>query len=187
MFDWLFEGRLSGYVFLFLVGCVLLVLWWQRRDRRLLYGVGVVGLVALLYFLLDIVRETPQEKVEVAIKEMADAASKHDLDRLFRHVSDGFKYHGQDKKEFRERVRSALETYSVKNVRVKDLRFLKLDVDAGQMTVRIAGTAETNQDWSLALPTEVDFVREGDGQWRMKTIRFYHPVRTDEEWEIPRF
>jgi hypothetical protein len=185
VFDWLFEGLLSVYIILFLIGCVLLVLWWQRRERGLLYGVGAIGLVALLYFLLDIVRETPQEKVEAAIKEMADAAGKHDLDRLFRHVSDGFKYHGHDKKEFRARVRSALETYSVTNVHVKDLRFLKIDVDAGRMTVRIAGTASTNQEWGMALPCEVDFVREGDGQWRMKTIRFYNPVLSDEEWDIP--
>lgn len=184
MFDWLFEGRLSVYVFLLLIVGVLLMLWWQRRDRRLLYAVGAVGLFALLYFLLDIVRETPQEKVEAAIKEMADAAGKHDLDRLFRHVSDNFKYRGRDKKEFRERVRSALESYSVTNVRVKNLRFLKMDVDAGQITVRFDGKAETTLEWNL-LPCEVDFVREGDGQWRMKTIRFYDVVLTDKEWDIP--
>ena len=184
MFDWLFEGHLSVYVFLFLVGCVLLVLWWQRRDRRLLYAVGAVGLAALLYFVLDLVRETPQEQVKAAIKEMADAAGQHDLDRLFRHVSDGFKYHGTDKKEFRQRVRSALEKFDVKNVRFKNLRFLEKNVDAGQMRVRFDGTGDTTLDWNL-LPCEVDFVRERDGQWRMQTIRFYNPYLSDEEWAIP--
>jgi len=185
VFDWLFEGRLSVYVFLLLIGCLLLVLWWQQRDRRLIYAVSAVGLAALLYFLLDVVRQTPREQVEATIREMADAVNKHDVDRLFRHVSDNFKYRGRDKKEFRERVRSALDTYGVKNARIKNLRFLKEDAAAGQVTVRFDGKADTNQEWTLALPCEVDFIREGDGQWRMKAIRFYNPVRSEEEWDIP--
>ncbi|HKB40658.1 MAG TPA: hypothetical protein VKD72_29805 [Gemmataceae bacterium] len=187
MFDWLYEGRPSVYVLLFLVGGVLLVLWWQHRNRRLLLAYSALAGVTLLYFLLDILHETPREKVEATIKEMADAASKHDLDRLFRHVSDNFKYQSSDRKAFRERVRSALDRYDVKNIHVKDLRFLNMDVDAGRMTVRVGGTASTNQEWSMALPCELDFVREGDGEWRMRAIRFYNPVLNAEEWSIPGF
>ena len=187
MFDWLYEGRLLVYGLLLLVGGNLLVLWWSRRDRHALKAVAAVAGVVLLYFLLDVLHETPREKVEATIKEMADAASKHDLDRLFRHVSDNFKYQSSDKKAFRDRVRSALERYDVKNVRVKDLRFLNMDVDAGRMTVRVAGTASTNQEWSMALPCELDFVREGDAEWQMRAIRFYNPVLNAEEWSIPGF
>jgi hypothetical protein len=185
VFDWLFEGRLSVYIFLFLIVCVLLVLWWQRRDRRLLKGVVAVGFVTLLYFVLDRVAETPQEKVEATIKDMADAVGKNDLDRLFGHIANNFNYRGKDKKAFRERVQAVLKEYSIKNVRLKEIRFLKMDLDAGRMTVRISATAETNQEWGLAMPCEGDFVREGDGQWRMKAIRFYHPVLTDDEWDVP--
>jgi hypothetical protein len=187
VFDWLYEGRLSVYAFLLLVGGILLVLWRSLRDRQALKVVAAVAGLALLYFLLDILHETPREKVEATIKEMADAASKHDLDRLFRHVSENFKYQNSDKKAFRDRVRSALDRYDVKNIRVKDLRFLNMDLDAGRMTVRVGGTASTNQEWSMALPCELDFVREGDGEWRMKAIRFYNPVLTAEEWSIPGF
>ena len=35
------------------------------------------------------------------------------------------------------------------------------------------------------LERALDFIREGDGQWRMKAIRFYNPVRSEEEWDIP--
>jgi len=187
VFDWLYEGRLLVYGLLLVVGGILLVLWWSRRDRQALKVVAAVAGLALLYFLLDILHETPREKVEATIKEMADATSKHDLDRLFLHISADFKYQNSDRKAFRDRVRLALERYDVKNIRVKDLRFLNMDVDAGRMTVRIDGTASTNKEWGMALPCEVDFIREGDGQWRMRAIRIYHPVRTAEEWSIPDF
>jgi hypothetical protein len=185
MFDWLFEGRLGVYLFLALVAAAILGLWWHRRHRGYLKALGVVALAALAYFLLDRMIETPREKVANAIRDMADAANERDVDRLLRHLSDDFSYRGIDKKTFRERAKSALVGFDIRNVSTKNLRFLKDDRDAGTMTVRFDAFADNNRVNYRMLPCEADFVREEDGEWRMKTIRFYHPVQSDQEESIP--
>jgi len=184
VFYWLFEGRLSVYSLLLVLGCAFLVLWWQYRDRRLLYALGAVCLAVLFYFLLDKMYETPREKVARALDEMAEAVNKHDVDALFRHFSDNFRHGDADKKAFRDKVRHALDAYGVQNAAIKDIRYLKMNLDAGRITVRFSGVADNTTGWRL-LPCEADFVRESDDEWRMKAIRFYNPVQTDKEEPIP--
>jgi hypothetical protein len=90
MFDWLFEGRMSVYVFLGGLAIILLVLWWQNRNGRFLVAVGFVVGLAGVYYLLDRLVETDREMAHRNIEEMAASVAKRDLDGLFNHISDNF-------------------------------------------------------------------------------------------------
>ena len=176
MFDWLFEGRLSVYLFLLLVGLVLLVLWWQRRERRLLTALGAVAGAALLCYLLDVLRETDREQVTRKVREMAGAIDRKDFNALFGHVSDDFSSYGMNKKALRLATQLAVERFGVRDARVWELDVVKLDRGAGTATMAFRGAASSNRfDARVAVPCEADFVREKDGQWRVKALRFYRP------------
>src|SRR5437763_1298069 len=155
MFDWLFEGKLAVYVLLGAVAAAILALWWQRRDRGYLYAFAGVAGVALVYFLLDLVRETPRAKARHALEDMADAVNKRDVKRLLGHFSTAVRFQGRDKEAFRGRVGGALDAFEVRNARPIDVRFLKVDLDAGTMTVRFTAQADNNSGWRT-LPCEAD-------------------------------
>jgi ketosteroid isomerase-like protein len=175
VFDWLFEGRQAVYVLLFLAGCVLLVLWWQRRDRRLLLAAGAVAGVALFYFLLSLVRETDRTQIFRKMDEMKEAINQKDLKRFLAHVSDDFQAYGMNKKALREETESAIDRFGISNASIKDLAIEELDREKGWAKVSFLGTADNSRTARVLIPCDAEFVREKDGQWRMKSITFHKP------------
>jgi ketosteroid isomerase-like protein len=175
VFDWLFEGRLSVYGLLFLVGCVLLVLWWQRRERRLFLAVGAIAGVALCYFLLSLLRETDRNQIFRKMNEMREAVNQQDLDGFLAHVSDDFLAYGMNKKALREETSSAIDRFGIRNASIKDLEIEELDREKGRAKVSFRGAADNNRTARLTIPCEAEFIREKDGQWRLKSIAFYKP------------
>src|SRR5581483_3497638 len=91
VFDWLFEGQVTVYIFLVAVLIGLFFLYWQWRRRVWLYAMlGVLVLIGL-YALLDRLVETDAEQVERQVKEMAAEMQAHNLDAVMRHLSDDFR------------------------------------------------------------------------------------------------
>jgi len=176
VFDWLFESRPSVYILLFLVGCVLLVLWWQGRDRRRVLAAGAVAGVALLYFLLSLVHETDRTQIFRKMNEMKEAVNQKDLKRFLAHVSDDFQAYGMNKKALREETASAIDRFGISNASISDLKLDELDKENGRATVSFRGAADNNRTARLAIPCKAKFVRDKDGQWRMKSIAFYKPL-----------
>jgi SnoaL-like domain len=188
VFDWLFEARLSVSFLLLLVGVVLLVLWWQRRNRRLLLALAAVGFLALVYFLLGFLGETDREQITRKVQEMGQAVDRKDLELLSRHISEQFEYKRTartlDKKALLDQTRSAIDRFGVRDARVSSLDVTKLDQAKGTATVEFRGSADNNRMSRVAVPVEADFVRDPDGQWRLKTIRFFRPfVNNLEPWD----
>src|SRR5262249_29825533 len=54
MFDDLFEYRVTIYVILAVAAVIFVALWFRDRRRGWLYGLGVVALLAGVFFLLDL-------------------------------------------------------------------------------------------------------------------------------------
>jgi len=181
VFDFLFEGRAGVYVVLALAGIIALLLWWQKRQRKPLVVLIVTLVLAGLYTLLHFLVETDTEKVDRTLREMAQAMDTKDMDRLFSHVSRDFTYGGKSREEIRRRLSDRLHGGDVKGVAIRDFRVLEFDREKKLLRVEFAARGQY-LDWHGQMRCQGEFIRENDGQWRLKKLITYRPPVNSEEF-----
>jgi hypothetical protein len=184
VFDWLFEGRRSIYLILAVAAALLLMLWWRNRSRRWLIGVGVVALLALGYFGLSKTIETPRAQVERKMKEMAAAVKTRDTERLFRHISDRFRFRTLDKAGFRQTVQGVFDQRWIDELEVWDFSFPGDSAREGAITIAFKVKAKggrVGESDPTGRRAEATFVRDPDGQWRLQGFRVFKLLSTEEE------
>jgi hypothetical protein len=189
VFDWLFEGRPAVYLILGTAAALLLMLWWRDRKRHWLIGAAACALLALGYFTLSKVRETPRAQVERKIKEMAAGVQAGDANRIFEHISPEFRLRTLggtlDKAGFRKSVDIILRNKLVDEVVVWGFEFPERWPTSGP--ARVGFQAKPKGNWSgrdMFYRIEADFVRDPDGQWRLEGFRAFKPGTT-EQFDIP--
>jgi hypothetical protein len=184
--DWLFEGRLTVYLILVGVGSIALALWArsgfvlvrEAADRRkggknkpawpvLIYG--VIGVLALLYFLMDRLVETPGEQIARKLQDMARAVKARNVDAIFEHVSDQFHAEGMDKEQFRGYANRAIEKGWIDELFIDDLSF---PGGPGEVNFR-ARPRSGRLPERIFLMVRSQFVLDPDGQWRLKSFQAF--------------
>src|SRR5262245_48630629 len=110
---WLVEDPSTVYFLLGIAALVFGVLLWIRQERKWLYGIGVIAVLAALVALLDFLIVTDFERMQLNVKEMSGAVAKKDVDRIFSHISDRFQMAGRDKKGFRGWVQDRIKNGDV--------------------------------------------------------------------------
>jgi ketosteroid isomerase-like protein len=137
-------------------------------------ALAILGAVAAA-LLLNRFIVTDKKRIERSVEEMADAATKGDVDALFSHVSEDYRDDIQTRAELQSRVADFFR------------RFHQVDAKIQGVTVNVAGTlahveisvsgsvgsGETRMpmgtsEWSA------EFRKEADGTWRATSIA---PVR----------
>lgn len=124
----LFEGHGTVYLILGVLLVGSLFIYWQTRERKILFVGGIfLGLLGL-YYLLDFCVETEQEADRAQIRErvqlMAQAVSQRDPDRLFQHISEKFiSPRGQSRQSTLNFARNVIGNRNVTEIRVWDLHF----------------------------------------------------------------
>jgi len=186
MFDFLFEGGLTLYFALLIAAVFFFILWFKWRDRRFLKALGVVAGLALLVFLLDLLRETDRERALSTLSVVIERINNKQLDAAFSELSDDFQAYGMDKKTMREKATSAIRTYNIRNLRAKSIQVMKQDRDKRSVTLRFNATADSSltEGWAMA-PCEVDFVIDAQDRCRIKSFRIYRPVVDNvDPWDV---
>lgn len=183
MFDWLFEGRLTVYLFLAVPALISLGLWSRDRRKHWLILVGSLAVLAGVYFLLDRVVETRDEQIARKLGEMAGAVKAGDVNRIFEHLSDRFAWNGLDKNGFRRWVETVKQNRWVDELTVFDFKFLD---DRGRVEFRAKPKGRLPGDVAF-YRVVAEFVNEG-GQWKLKGFEVFNPfVDTDKPMGIPAF
>ena len=177
MFDFLFEGRLSVFLLFLLVLVFLFLMWRQRKDRGYLTGMGVVVVLAALYFLLDLVHETDKEAATRTLHELIAHVNKREHDKSFAFLADDFKAYGLNKETIRPEWEKGLRDGDVRNIRAKRIEVEKQDRDNHNLTLRFDAKADTNLPYNM-VPCEVDFARDSQGRWRIKSFRLYDVIQS---------
>ena len=202
MFDWLFEGRQSVYLILAALGVIVAALWArsgfvfftepvQRSKARetpkprlswMPLVLGVVVLLGLGYFLLDRLVETRSEQITRKLHEMADAVKRKDVERIFSHISDQFRFRTLGKPAFREFVDLMIRQGWVDELIVWDVEFPD---DSGKVHFRAKPKGSRLPEIPF-VRVRGEFVRDPDGQWRLKTFEVFGPVSdSDQPMPIP--
>jgi ketosteroid isomerase-like protein len=174
---WLLDDPTALYLFLGVLGLILLVLWWRGRDRRFLYGVGGVLLVGVIVWALGNLANTDGRQIHTALDEMGEAVRRKDIDGLFRHMTDDFRVRRLDRKMFRELVhQKAMRENLATEVVIWNRELVEVN--------RARRTATVHFDVKLRGPSlneslfgncEAQFVLDKDGKWKLKTFEVYNP------------
>src|SRR5262249_52742942 len=86
----------------------------QPLERAAVARTGAAWL--LVHFSALLFGESDQQQIERKIREMAAAVKTADLDRIFRHISDDFRYRNHDKPAFRQKADEVMRKRKVDEV-----------------------------------------------------------------------
>jgi hypothetical protein len=186
VFDWLFEGRTAVYCLIGVVAAMLFLVWWRTRKRNVLLAASGVAALAVAYFVLGQFVQTPRKQIERHLKEEIPAAVKaHDADAIFKHITADFKFRGSDRAAFRGLVEMGLKSGFINELVIYDIDFPS-GGDSRTIPVEFMAKAKPGfSDANPAYPVRATFVREPDGQWRMKGCEVYDPVATNQPLSLP--
>ena len=199
--EWLYEGRSTVYVILGACAVVLLALWARdgfvffksipprkgekaarRRPAVLPLLVLLVAVLVGVYALLSVLVETRNKQIERKVKEMAAAVKRKDADAIMKHVSPSFQIGSMKREQFQEYVQSALRRGMVDELHVWEFVFSS-DQPKVRFKAKPKGGWTRDTEYFLV---EAEFVKDSDGQWRMKAFEVYNPfVDTNKPLGIP--
>ena len=170
MFDWLFDGRPAVYVTLAVLAVLGVALWWRDRRRAWIVALGVVGVLAAVYLLLDRLVETRGEQITRRLQLIEKAVKAGNAEQVVQQFSTQFDYHGIRRDAFRERVAARLKDRFVEDLTIWEVRFPD---DSGKVFFKAkpkGGVVGDNPGFQV----RADFVKDADGQWRMRTFEVFN-------------
>lgn len=180
--SWLVDNANGIYVLLGILAAGLVVLWrFNGRVKFLGYAAGVLVLLGLFWLLTQFV-VTDAKQLESNVRAMGDAIVAGNVDDIFKHVSNDFDYKGMNRNALYEKARAAIASHRVKDVRIT--QFTVAEVSRVKKFAKTRFRVAASADREYPFITEADFVLEGK-HWKLKTMRFYDPVRSLEEVELP--
>src|SRR5205807_9981914 len=127
-------------------------------------------------WVLDRTVETDSKRLVGIIEDMGAGVTARDPDRVFKHISEEFGYHGSNKSAFRKLAEPRIRSGEVEHVRLWD--FETKDVSRKDRTAtvkfKVKATGRNLYD-DAGYYCVAKFVLDGDGQWRVKGLRFTFP------------
>jgi hypothetical protein len=187
MQSWISDNFDVVIILLSLAALALAYFWWRTRQRYYALGAGaavlLLGLVCLLVFLLPLLfGESDSQQIERKVREMAAAVKARNLDRIFRHVSNTFRFGSLDRTAFRQKAEEVIRRRDVEEVIVWDFERGEIAREKRSATVSFMVKAESNwQGSEFPYRCEADFVLDSDGQWRMRGFQIFNPVVDSKE------
>lgn len=139
--------------------------------------------------LMDHLVVTDKEQIIFAVNELAAGTGDHNLDRVFAHVSDSFKWGNLDKNGFRGFADQVVKNYNVSSVKVWD--FHDEEISREGKSARISFSAKAKGSGPVGEGAEyylvvAEFALDPDGKWRLKTFDLHNPfVNTKTPVAIP--
>jgi len=170
VFDWLFEGKAWVYAILGGAVVILAALWVRDRKRRWLYPIG--GLLVLVGC-----TSSSTWRWDAPRRDQAQAAGdgrrsqKRDTEGIFRHISDRFKLGTLDKAGSGRRLDAVLRAREVEDLRIWDV---VADDERGKVVFKAKPHGSRTGTAAYYL-IRGEFVRDGDGQWRLRTFEVFNP------------
>src|SRR5436309_13981302 len=125
MQNWLHDNFALISMLLSIAAGVLLYAWWKTRRPMYALGAGAavafMGLIWLLLYLLPFLfGESDGQQIERKVRDMAAAVKARDVNRIFSHISEEFRFGSHDKATFRRRAEDVIRSRDVEEVIVWD-------------------------------------------------------------------
>jgi len=163
--SWLIDDPAETYLVLGLLALILGIVWWMNRGAD--FGKKRFGWV---YGLIER-RLTLNQFCAMGLTVIGV-----NLNKIFAHISDQFRWAGMSKESFRREVESRRSRGDVTEVRMWDFAQPKFTEDKKEATIEFMvkpiGSLNLKEVWYRCVAT---FVRDPDGKWRLKTFSLFKP------------
>lgn len=167
--SWLIDNANTFHILLAILGVACLAIWrFNSRVKYLAFAVGALAGMVFLW-LLSVNVKTDRQQLEDAVNEMARGVENKQLDRVFKHISNDFRYGGNTREMLYNTAQSRIKEHEVKDIRIN--RF-QAEIDREKKHARTGFFVSASADRLILFRAEADFQLDGDS-WKMKTIRFY--------------
>jgi hypothetical protein len=177
--SWLIDNANKFHILFAVVGVGCLAIWrFNSRVKYLAYAVGALAAMVFLW-ILSVNIKTDRQQLEDNVTEMARAVEKKQLEGLFKHISNDFRYKGITREMLYDVAQKQIKAHDVKNIRIN--RF-NAEIDRAKKFARTGFIVTATADREIVFRAEADFVLEKD-DWKLKTLRFY-PIGQDQEFDI---
>src|SRR5438874_6215599 len=196
--SWLVDDPTDAYMVLGLLALVLGIIWCFNRGedfgkkklgwlkglmaRRVTLnqccamGLTLIGFLAVVILALYLFVDTDNKRIRRAIREMSDGVKENNVDKIFSHVSDQFQLMGMSKATFRREVENRRGRGDVTEVRAwgfEEPQFTEDKKEAKiEFMIKPVGNLAPRQTFYRCVAA---FVRDSDGQWRLKTFAVFEP------------
>jgi hypothetical protein len=184
----MFEGYWAGYAVLGVLAIIFLLIWWTSRKQAFLYAVGVCIVLILGYALLDRLVETDREQIARRLTDMGRAVKDRKPDVILSNVSDNFHSGNKDKKAFQSLVHDAITDRYADDLIVWDFEFPSEGRTETSRPVHFKAKLLGGKfgDDTRYFYIKSHFVRDGDGQWRLKDFEAFMPPNFTDPLPIDR-
>jgi hypothetical protein len=177
--SWIIDNASTLHILFGLVAVAMVAVWrYNARVKYLGYAAGAVGAMALLW-LLSINVKTDRQQLEDAVNAMAQGVENKQLDKVFKHISNDFRYKGITREMLYDVAQRHIKDHEIKNIRIN--RF-QAEIDRAKKHARTGFIVSAMAERDILFRTEADFALEGE-VWKLKTLRFYS-VGSDHELDI---
>lgn len=161
---------------LLLVAVVAVGIWYRFRDKTSRNRMIAVLVVVAAVLVIAQVVDSPREQAELKVREMTAAASKQDVDGFLKHVSESFEAAGATKAQ----LRKAPAWGYVKQYKPKIDAFnfqRNLFKEIGPNEIEVVFTAKAQAEGGMLMRyCQSRWVKDPDGEWRLKSVKFFNPA-----------
>jgi ketosteroid isomerase-like protein len=187
--DWLAEPETVLILLVAIAAIGSGVIAWRTRHRAWV----IIAFVSLLFlgllFLLDKMFLSDREQIAGSVQSMAAAVAPKDFNQVFSHISERFEYGPVNKAAFRKFAEDTSRNRQIDSLVVWNFQVLKFNETKDQAEVSFqfkvkAGGRLGNIEEVFYLCKAV-YLKEADGQWRMKTFKVYPLSSGDQQLTIP--
>jgi hypothetical protein len=161
------------YLFLALLLVVAGAVWCSKRTRRTLLAVLIALALLALVVLIDFTMESPRESAVKGVKEISAAINARNWDAFDARVSKDFEYRGLKKADLRKKLGDVITAFDARTA-VWDFNRDKVEQKGeNQIAVVFDAKGDPKSGAAYYAHFKATFVRESDGQWRLKTLAVY--------------
>ncbi len=163
------------YAILFIGFVVAGAVWYRLRSRKSRIAVGVFALLLGALILIDRFVESPREESVRRVEAMAAAATARDPTRFVEQLAKSFAYNGKTREDVRNSgiwnlIREYNARVAVWGLGKDDFQILSdTEIEFGFY----AKGEVSGQPGALVRHIRTRFVKEADGAYRMKSMKFY--------------
>jgi hypothetical protein len=197
--NWLADPPFSLYVILLVAAIIPLFAAFflrppaQKRDQKqkkpstktILAAISAIAFLLLLALkTCDRLFESDREQIERKLKEMSDGVRERNLDKVFQHVSDSFRYGTRSKAQLREAGDRELQQLT--EIPIWDVTIHDVGKDDATATADFGVKAKGPNIPEHQFNCRARFVRDPDGQWRLQGFELFLPPGFKDSFQVPR-
>src|SRR5262245_45163145 len=158
----------------FLLGIVALgygvAFYLTKRVRYLAIAGGLVAAIILLWFAPNWI-VTDRKRIELNVREMADAVAAQKFEKLRAHLADDFEYGGAGADEVARLAVQAAKAHKVGTIEIRGCKIENFDSGAGTAEAYFIANVDAN---TYICNCRGYFRRVGD-RWKMYKLEAFKP------------